>query len=70
MAAHFLTHFQFLACKDKYDLLQQLIDSRATIDYMQGLDARFVTDEVAQMLCQTKIKAVHFAFDLMKNEKE
>ena len=38
-----------LACKDRADLLRQLIDSRARVDFTQGLDARFVTEEAADM---------------------
>ena len=58
-----------LACKDKQELLQQLIDSKSQIDFTQGLDARFITADVAEMLKQIKIKRVHFAFDFMKYEK-
>jgi hypothetical protein len=56
-----------LACKDRADLLRQLAESRAEVDFTQGLDARFMTTEIAQLLGQIKIKAVHFAFDQMKN---
>lgn len=58
-----------LACKDRKELLQQLIDSKAKVDFVQGLDARFITTEIAEMLKQIDIKTVHFAFDFMKNEK-
>lgn len=58
-----------LACKDRADLLRQLIDSRARVDFTQGLDARFVTEEAAALLKQIKIDKVHFAFDYMKNKK-
>ncbi len=58
-----------LACKDRKELLQQLIDSGAKVDFTQGLDARFITVEVAEMLKQIKTKMWHFAFDFMKNEK-
>lgn len=58
-----------LACRDRNDLLRQLIESRARVDFTQGLDARFVTEEIANLLKQIKIDRVHFAFDLMKNEK-
>ena len=58
-----------LACKDKQELLQQLIESKSQIDFTQGLDARFITDDVAEMLKQIKTKRVHFAFDFMKYEK-
>lgn len=58
-----------LACKDRMNLLKQLADSNAWVDFTQGLDARFVTDEIAKALSQTKKRIVHFAFDFMKNEK-
>jgi hypothetical protein len=59
-----------LACKSKKELLQQLIDSRAAVDFTQGLDARFITEDIAKMLGEIKIKCAHFAFDFMKNEKK
>ena len=59
-----------LACKDRENLLQQLAESKAYIDYTQGLDARYVTDNIAKLICQTKISMVHFAFDLMKHENQ
>ena len=58
-----------LACRDRKDLLQQLIDSKAKVDFTQGLDARFITPEIAEMLKKVKTKMWHFAFDFMKNEK-
>lgn len=58
-----------LACKDRMELLKQLADSKAWIDFTQGLDARFVTDKIAEALNAIKKKVVHFAFDFIKNEK-
>lgn len=58
-----------LACKDRISLLQSLIDSGATVDFTQGLDASFITPEIAEMLGKIKTKMYHFAFDFMKNEK-
>lgn len=58
-----------LACKDKIELLTQLKESKAKVDFTQGLDARFITEEVAYLLKDIKKTAVHFAFDFMKNEK-
>lgn len=52
-----------LACKDWEDLLQQLIDSKATVNFNQGLDIRMMTDRKAEMLSQIPIKAIHFAWD-------
>lgn len=52
-----------LACKDWKDLLQQLIDSKAYIDFTQGLDIRLMTDEKAAMIKKCKLKMLHFAWD-------
>ena len=39
-----------LACKDAPDLLRQLVESRAKIEFNQGLDARLITEEKAELL--------------------
>ena len=52
-----------LACRDWKDLLQQLIDSRAWVDFNQGLDIRLMTEEKAEMLGRIKVKEIHFAWD-------
>lgn len=57
-----------LACKQHIDLLQQLADSKASVDFTQGLDAKFINEENLKVLQQIKIKMIHFAFDFMKNE--
>lgn len=59
-----------LACKDCKELLQQLIYSRSSVDFTQGLDARFITEPIADMLNEIKTDRVHFAFDFMKYEKQ
>lgn len=59
-----------LACKDHMDLLQQLVDSKAKVDFTQGLDARFITEENLELLKQINISMLHFAFDFMKFEKQ
>lgn len=38
------------ACRDWKNLFQQLIDSKAYIDFSQGLDIRLMTEEKAEML--------------------
>lgn len=52
-----------LACKDWKELLQQLIDAKAEVDFNQGLDIRLMTEEKVEMLDQIKIKQIHFAWD-------
>lgn len=58
-----------LACRDREKLLLQISESKSKIEYVQGLDARFIDDNSAKLLCAANIKMVHFAFDLMKNEQ-
>ena len=51
------------ACPDWEDLSQQLIDSRAWVDFSQGCDIRIMTDEKAEYIKKMKIKQIHFAWD-------
>ena len=51
------------ACTDWKALSQQLIDSRAWVDFSQGCDIRIMTEEKAEYLKRMKIKRVHFAWD-------
>ena len=59
-----------LAYKEHIELLQQLIDSKAKVDFTQGLDARLINEENARVLGDVRKVNVHFAFDLMKNEQQ
>lgn len=58
-----------LACRHHLELLEQLANSGAWVDFTQGLDARFITEKNLDVLSRIKIKIVHFAFDFMRNEK-
>lgn len=58
-----------LACKDWKELLQQLIDSKAWVDFNQGLDIRMMTEEKAEMLSRIKIKEIHFAWDRYEDKE-
>lgn len=44
-------------------LFQDLIDSKAWVDFTQGIDIRFMTEKRAEMLNTMKIKTIHFAWD-------
>ena len=57
-----------LACDNAADLLMELAYSGAGVDFTQGLDARYVDEDTARLVCGVDIKMVHFAFDLMRNE--
>ncbi|WP_432401002.1 radical SAM protein [Wukongibacter sp. M2B1] len=58
-----------LACNDRIELLDQLIKSKAWIDFTQGLDVRLLDDEVIAKVQKLKIKMIHFAWDHMKDSK-
>ena len=57
-----------LACKERIPLLEQLAASGAVVNYNQGLDIRFMTKDVAEIIGATRVKRVHFAWDNPKDE--
>lgn len=52
-----------LACPDHIELLQQLVDSKARVEFNQGLDIRLVNEKNLELLRQIRIDKPHFAFD-------
>lgn len=58
-----------LACNDWKNILQQLIDSKAYVDFNQGVDIRLLTKEKLEYLRQIKIKHIHFAWDNYNDKK-
>ena len=59
-----------LASKDHMELLRQLDDSHAKVDFSQGVDARFVNEENLELIKRINVSMIHFAFDFMKFEKQ
>lgn len=58
-----------LACNDRLELLDQLIESRAWVDFTQGLDIRLMTDDVIKKMQRLKVKMFHFAWDKEKDSE-
>ena len=52
-----------LAAREWEDCLQQLADSKAMVDFNQGLDARMLTEAKCLALDKVRIKQIHFAWD-------
>lgn len=52
-----------LACKDRENLLHQLQESKAEVEFNGGIDARFVNDSIIEELRKIKVKDYHFAWD-------
>lgn len=59
-----------LACREWKDLLTQLHDSRASIDFNQGLDIRLMTEEKAFAISKLRIKEIHFAWDRYEDKQK
>lgn len=57
-----------IACKEWKTLLQQLIDSKAKVDFTQGVDIRLMTEEKAEMISQIRMSMIHFAWDNYPDE--
>jgi hypothetical protein len=57
-----------LACKEWKDLLGQLEESRAKIDFNQGLDARMLTEEKCEAIARLRISEIHFAWDMYEDK--
>lgn len=58
-----------LACGEWADLLGQLAESKATIDFNQGLDARVLTEKKCEALSAIRIKEIHFAWDRYEDKE-
>lgn len=59
-----------LACKEHIELLSQLADSGAWVDFTQGLDARLLTPQNIELLNRIKLKSIHFAWDKMSDSTD
>lgn len=58
-----------LACSEWRDLLEQLIESKAGVNFNQGLDIRVMTEEKAETLSRIKTEAIHFAWDRYEDKE-
>lgn len=57
-----------LACRDWEELLNQCSESKAYIDFNQGLDIRLITKDKVEAINRCKIKEIHFAWDRYKDK--
>lgn len=57
-----------LACKDRYNLLEQLAKSEANVDFNQGLDIRLIDKGIIELLKSIKLKTFRFAWDDAKDK--
>ena len=57
-----------LACKDRSDLLGQLREAGARVDFQGGTDIRFLNGSLIEELRGIKVKDFHFAWDNPKED--
>ena len=57
-----------LAFEGHENLLKQLIESKAWVDFSQGLDIRLTTAENVALLKKVRIRRIHFAWDDPKED--
>lgn len=58
-----------LACPDHMELLQQLADSGAKVNFNQGLDARLVNENNIELLSKIRLDKIHFAYDRCEDKE-
>ena len=58
-----------LACRDHVELLGQLIESGAKVEFNGGLDIRLVNPKNIELIKKLKLKCIHFAFDRYQDRK-
>lgn len=58
-----------LACKDHIELLEQLKESKARVDFNQGLDIRLINDRNVEIIKEINLKSIHFAFDRYEDKE-
>ena len=57
-----------LACREHLELLEQLVKSKAYVDFTQGLDIRLTNEQNINLINQLKLKEIHFAWDNAKDD--
>lgn len=57
-----------LACREHIELLEQLVESKAQVNFNQGLDIRLTNERNIELLNRMKIKRIHFAWDNAKDD--
>ena len=58
-----------LGCKDHMELLQQLADSGAKVEFNQGLDIRLMNDKNIELIKKIRLDGIHFAYDRYEDKE-
>ena len=58
------------ACKEKRDLMAQYRETKAILDFTQGLDIRLLNDDDIEDINHMRLRTLHFAWDNPKDDLE
>ena len=58
------------ACKDKRDLMRQYVETKAKLDFTQGLDIRLLNDDDIADINKMRLRTLHFAWDNPRDDLE
>ena len=59
-----------LACKEWEDIFRQLEESRAYVNFNQGVDARLLSERKIERIMRIKTQHIHFAWDRYKDKED
>lgn len=57
-----------LGCPQHLELLQQVVDSKAKVEFNQGLDVRLITEKNLELIKQIPMKYIHLAYDRIQDK--
>jgi radical SAM superfamily enzyme YgiQ (UPF0313 family) len=58
-----------LAYPGHIELLQQLVDSKAKVNFNQGMDIRFINKKNLELIKQIRLEGIHFAYDRYEDKR-
>lgn len=58
------------ACREKRDLMRQYRETKAVLDFTQGLDIRLLNDDDIEDINRMRLRTIHFAWDNPKDDLE
>lgn len=58
------------ACPEWREMFGELAESKAWVDFSQGIDIRLINEDMAEMLKRIKTKNIHFAWDRYEDKEQ
>lgn len=58
-----------LAARERLEILQEIAETKAAVNFCQGLDIRLFNNDIIRELAKIRVKALHIAYDSMNNSE-